>query len=112
MIGAMPPRRTFTGKDAGTEPVEEKAAATPPPAQPAPEPPPPPEPPSHVPPASATIHARRRGRSGLWTGGILILLGVIFLLGNLGLLWWWRWDVFWPLVLIAFGIWLIVRRFR
>ena len=35
-----------------------------------------------------------------------------FLLYNLGYLWWLRADIFWPLVLIALGVWLIVRRRR
>jgi hypothetical protein len=32
------------------------------------------------------------------------------LLHNLGLLDWLRADVFWPLVVIALGVWLIARR--
>ncbi len=42
----------------------------------------------------------------------LIVLGVYFLLNNLGLLWWLRGDIVWPIVLIALGVWLIVRRTR
>jgi cell wall-active antibiotic response 4TMS protein YvqF len=44
--------------------------------------------------------------------GVLIVLGVYFLLYNLGVLWWLRGDIFWPLVLIAIGAWLILRRAR
>lgn len=44
--------------------------------------------------------------------GVIIVVGVYFLLYNLGLLWWVRGDIFWPLVLIALGIFLIVRRAR
>ena len=40
------------------------------------------------------------------------MLGVYFLLQNLGLMTWLRGDVFWPLVLILFGIYLIARRGR
>lgn len=40
------------------------------------------------------------------------MLGVLFLLNNLGLLDWLRADIFWPVVLIAVGVWLIVRRSR
>ena len=43
---------------------------------------------------------------------VLIAVGVYFLLLNLGLLWWLRADIFWPLVLIALGAWLILRRTR
>lgn len=39
-----------------------------------------------------------------------MLAGVYFLLNNLGLLNWLRPEIFWPIVLILFGIWLIVRR--
>jgi cell wall-active antibiotic response 4TMS protein YvqF len=41
---------------------------------------------------------------------VLIVLGAYFLLRNLGLLGWLRSDIFWPLVIIALGVWLIVRR--
>ena len=44
--------------------------------------------------------------------GVIIVVGVYFLLYNLGLLWWVRGDIFWPVVLIALGIFLIVRRAR
>ncbi len=41
---------------------------------------------------------------------VLLVLGVLFLLGNAGL-WNWNWfDRFWPVLLIVVGIWLIYRR--
>jgi hypothetical protein len=43
---------------------------------------------------------------------VLIVLGVYFLLNNLGVLWWLKPEIAWPIVLIGFGIWLIVRRVR
>ena len=43
---------------------------------------------------------------------VLIVLGLYFLLGNLGWLTWLRADLVWPLVLIALGLWLILRRAR
>jgi len=42
--------------------------------------------------------------------GVLILVGLYFLLRNVGLLDWLRSDIFWPIVLIGLGVWLIVRR--
>jgi hypothetical protein len=43
---------------------------------------------------------------------VLVVLGVYFLLNNLGLLSWLRPEIAWPIVLIALGVWLIVRRAR
>lgn len=43
---------------------------------------------------------------------VLIVLGIYLLLNNLGLLWWLRPEIFWPIVLIAIGVFLIVRRAR
>jgi hypothetical protein len=43
---------------------------------------------------------------------VLVVLGVYFLLNNIGLLWWLRPEIVWPVVLIALGVWLIVRRSR
>lgn len=44
-------------------------------------------------------------------GVAIVAAGVLFLLSNLGLLFWWRWDVLWPLALIAIGVALILGRF-
>ena len=41
---------------------------------------------------------------------VLIVVGVYFLLSNLGYLEWLKADIVWPLVIIAIGVWLIVRR--
>ena len=41
---------------------------------------------------------------------MLIVLGVYFLLSNLGLLDWLTPGVVWPVLLIAFGAYLILRR--
>lgn len=51
------------------------------------------------------------GRGSFWPA-VLIVLGVYFLLSNLGLLWWLRGDVVWPVLLILFGVALIVGRGR
>ena len=47
---------------------------------------------------------------GLWAGIILIVLGAYFLAANIGLLSGFRWDIFWPIVLIAIGLLILVRR--
>ena len=41
---------------------------------------------------------------------ILIVLGAYFLLDNLGVFNAVRWDLFWPVVLIAVGLLFLVRR--
>jgi len=41
---------------------------------------------------------------------VLVVLGVYFLLNNLNLLGWLRFDIVWPILLIVLGVWLIVRR--
>jgi hypothetical protein len=50
--------------------------------------------------------------SAVWGGAILIAIGIYFLLLNLGYLTWWRWDIFWPIVLIALGVLVLARRMR
>jgi len=51
---------------------------------------------------------RRRGSLGV----LLVAIGVIFLLGNLGALRFIDWHVIWPLVLIALGVFFIAQRAR
>ena len=46
----------------------------------------------------------------LWLGIILVALGAYFLVSNLGLLQGFRWDLFWPAVLIAVGLFVLFRR--
>ncbi len=50
-----------------------------------------------------------RNPSIFW-GGVLVILGVLFLLANTGVLDNVSWDVIWPVILIAVGAWLIVAR--
>jgi hypothetical protein len=57
------------------------------------------------------------GPWGWWGGGsfwalALVVIGVYFLLQNLGLLNWLPGDVLWPSLLILFGLWLLLRRSR
>ncbi len=51
-----------------------------------------------------------RDRSGL--GIILIILGAILLLANLGAFRWFPWGIFWPAALILAGLAIIIGRFR
>lgn len=46
-------------------------------------------------------------RSALFWGGILILVGILLLLDNLGVLAVDVWSLVWPLCLIAFGLWVL-----
>lgn len=43
-------------------------------------------------------------------GVVLVLVGGYSLLRSLGLVQWIRGDVFWPLLVIALGVWLIIER--
>ena len=67
-----------------------------------------------MPPATPTTKAEQREETRRHTGLglILVVLGVLFLLGNLNALWWLRWTVFWPVVLILAGLAIIIGRMR
>ncbi len=71
-----------------------------------------PSPPSPPPPERLGRPNDGRYRRGVLAGGVLIVLGIFFLLANLGLLDWWRWDVFWPVALIGLGLLILVQRLR
>jgi len=45
-------------------------------------------------------------------GMVLLVLGVLFLLDNLHIFWWFNWGQMWPVVLIIIGAFLIVDRSR
>ena len=61
-----------------------------------------------VPPDQADIPDLRRG---IPTGAIvLVVIGVAFLLGNMGIFSAFWLDKSWPLLLIGFGIWLLIQR--
>jgi hypothetical protein len=52
-----------------------------------------------------------RGRKRtLWLGLLLILLGIYYLLNNLGLLPRLQWNIIWPALLILLGLWIIFQR--
>lgn len=50
-------------------------------------------------------------KGGIFWGGMLILLGVLFLLNSLGVLAVGVWAVFWPIALILFGLFLLIGVF-
>jgi len=50
---------------------------------------------------SAVTERRHRRRNAL--GIVLIVIGILFLLGNFNLFWWFRWGTLWPLVIVAIG---------
>lgn len=54
-------------------------------------------------------HHERRQRS---TGLILVVLGVLFLAGNMGLFRWIDWHLMWPLVLVVVGVGLLAGQGR
>ena len=60
------------------------------------------------PPADPEAADRRRAAFGY----VLVALGVVFLLGNVGVFRIVRWDLIWPLVFIAAGALLIAQRMR
>lgn len=64
--------------------------------------------------ASATPRTNDRGveRRRNTIGYVLVALGFVFLLGNLGAFRFVQWQVIWPAVLIALGVLLLVQRTR
>jgi len=60
-------------------------------------------------PAEADARAQRRREA---VGYLLVALGAIFLLGNVGLYRFIEWRYIWPLALIALGVFLIVQRVK
>lgn len=59
-------------------------------------------------PADPEAEARRQR----WIGYVLLALGALFLLGNVGAFRFVRWDVVWPLAVIALGVYFVLRRSR
>lgn len=56
----------------------------------------------------AEVRHRRRSLFGI----ALVVIGVIFLLSSLDLLWWFRWSYLWPLAIVAIGLIIIVSNRR
>jgi phage shock protein C len=59
-----------------------------------------------------TTHNQSPSQASLVVGGLLVALGVVFLLQNLNLpgLWWFNMGMLWPLLLVVGGIALLLRR--
>lgn len=60
--------------------------------------------------AAQPVGTGARGQGGFWLGAFLVALGVLFLVGNTGILWWWNWSLFWPLALVALGALILSQR--
>jgi phage shock protein C len=70
-----------------------------------------------MPPAAAgtlmqPVNTGVANHGSFWLGGFLVMLGVLFLLGNTGWFWWWNWSIFWPVVLVALGVLILSRQMR
>lgn len=57
------------------------------------------------------VLSRERPKQLVW-GVVLVAVGLIFLLANFGFLDWFTWGRWWPLILIAVGVAMLVRRSR
>jgi len=58
----------------------------------------------------ASSEEPRRLEPAALAGLLMIILGVLFLLGNLDLFGWIHWSRLWPLIIIVIGILLLVKR--
>ena len=61
-------------------------------------------------PDGAPVDRGRGRRRSIIGGTALIVIGVLFLAYNLGLLDWFDWGRFWPVLLILLGLLLVARR--
>jgi len=61
-------------------------------------------------PGEVTGSPYRRHSSRLWGGIVLIVVGAYLVLNNLGYLSGFRWDLLWPVLLIALGLLVLLRR--
>ena len=57
-------------------------------------------------------HSSRREKARYVIGGVLIAIGVLFLLGNLGIFHWIRWELVWPVAIIALGLAILIPSIR
>ena len=50
------------------------------------------------------VRYRRRNLLGI----IIIIIGILVLLSSFNVFWWFRWSYFWPIIIIAIGLLIIV----
>ena len=62
-------------------------------------------------PRGRRVESDRSGRRALFAM-VLIVVGTLVLLADVGIFWWFDWDVFWPLVLIGIGTAILIGRSR
>ncbi len=62
--------------------------------------------------AAEQLRAGAPHRQSAWLGVLLLIVGAYLLALNSGLFAWWNWAIAGPLLLIAAGLVLVVRRFR
>jgi len=48
----------------------------------------------------------------MFIASLLIIVGVVFLLNNLGLISGDIWGIIWPLILIVLGVYILLKRWR
>lgn len=70
------------------------------------------EEPRATPPPPPPMNGEEADRRRNTFGYILVGLGLVFLLGNLGVFRLFQWNYVWPLVLVALGVLLLVQRSR
>jgi phage shock protein C len=58
------------------------------------------------------VAPRTTANRQLLAGLTLLVLGVLFLLDNLHVFWWFNWGQMWPVLLIVIGLFLIYQRSR
>jgi len=56
--------------------------------------------------------ARLRSRRLNWLGIGVIVIGILLLLGNFNVFWWFNWHVLWPIAVIVIGVLLLVAAKR
>ena len=57
---------------------------------------------------SARVRKRRRGDKSLIAGVLLVVIGAMFLVDQLG---WFRFSEIWPVILIGLGLVMVIRYF-
>jgi phage shock protein C len=60
--------------------------------------------------AAAPVSAGVTGQRPFWLGAFLVVMGILFLIGNTGIFSWLNWSLFWPLILVALGVLILSNR--